>query len=108
MSESSVSASPPGAVDPVFWGGRRVLLTGHTGFKGAWLSLWLQALGAEVTGFSGGVVSEPSLYELALFEDSTGSTAGAITPDKACLADAPSDATPSTLLTADEIQELFA
>lgn len=69
MSESSVSASPPGAVDPVFWGGRRVLLTGHTGFKGAWLSLWLQALGAEVTGFSGGVVSEPSLYELAHVAD---------------------------------------
>ena len=36
-----------------FWRGRRVLLTGHTGFKGAWLALWLHALGAEVTGFAG-------------------------------------------------------
>ena len=35
-----------------FWQGRRVFLTGHTGFKGAWLSLWLKQLGAEVWGFS--------------------------------------------------------
>src|ERR1700710_1634278 len=52
-------------MDPAFWRGRRVFLTGHTGFKGAWLSLWLQALGAEVTGFSDAVPTEPSLYELA-------------------------------------------
>ena len=51
--------------------------------------------------------TEPSLYELALFEDSTGSAPGAITPDEACLSSAPSDATPSTLLTADEITKLF-
>src|SRR5262249_8765655 len=53
------------AVDPDFWRDRRVLLTGHTGFKGAWLALWLQSLGARVTGFSLGVPTEPSLYELA-------------------------------------------
>jgi CDP-glucose 4,6-dehydratase len=41
-----------------------VLLTGHTGFKGAWLSLWLQSMGADLTGFSLGVPTEPSLYEL--------------------------------------------
>ncbi len=52
-------------VDPDFWRGRRVLLTGHTGFKGAWLSLWLQLLGARVTGFSAGVPTQPSLFELA-------------------------------------------
>lgn len=40
-----------GPGDP-FWAGRRVLVTGHTGFKGAWLTLWLQQLGAEVTGFA--------------------------------------------------------
>jgi|SRR5215216_2116547 len=51
--------------DPAFWQGRRVWLTGHTGFKGAWLALWLQSLGAEVHGFSAGAVSEPSLYEVA-------------------------------------------
>jgi CDP-glucose 4,6-dehydratase len=52
-------------VAPDFWRDRRVLVTGHTGFKGAWLSLWLQALGARVTGFSLGVPTQPSLYELA-------------------------------------------
>jgi CDP-glucose 4,6-dehydratase len=42
-----------------------VWLTGHTGFKGAWLALWLQSLGAQVHGFSAGPVSEPSLFEVA-------------------------------------------
>ncbi|HTU78156.1 MAG TPA: CDP-glucose 4,6-dehydratase [Solirubrobacteraceae bacterium] len=52
-------------IDPDFWKRRRVLVTGHTGFKGAWLSLWLQALGAEVTGVAHGVPTRPSLYQLA-------------------------------------------
>ncbi|HWX44649.1 MAG TPA: NAD-dependent epimerase/dehydratase family protein, partial [Solirubrobacteraceae bacterium] len=46
-------------VDRDFWVGRRVLLTGHTGFKGAWLSLWLQALGAEVSGLAPGAPTRP-------------------------------------------------
>jgi CDP-glucose 4,6-dehydratase len=51
---------------PVFWQGRRVLVTGHTGFKGAWLSLWLSQLGAEVSGISlPGPVSSPNLFDLA-------------------------------------------
>lgn len=50
---------------------------------------------------------EPSLYELSLFEDSTGSAEGSKTPEEACLPDAPSDATPSTLLSSDEITKLF-
>ncbi len=58
-------ASEGRAVEPDFWRERRVLITGHTGFKGAWLSLWLQALGARVSGFSMGVPTRPSLYELA-------------------------------------------
>ena len=41
-------------IDPAFWDGRRVLLTGHSGFKGTWLSLWLTSLGASVTGISSG------------------------------------------------------
>ena len=45
-----------------FWAGRRVWITGHTGFKGSWLALWLQWLGAEVHGFSAGVTP---LYEAA-------------------------------------------
>jgi CDP-glucose 4,6-dehydratase len=52
-------------IDRDFWTRRRVLVTGHTGFKGAWLSLWLQALGAEVIGMAPGVPTRPSLYELA-------------------------------------------
>jgi CDP-glucose 4,6-dehydratase len=51
--------------DPEFWRGRRVWLTGHTGFKGSWLSLWLQTLGAQVHGFSAGPPSDPALYEVA-------------------------------------------
>ena len=37
---------------PSFWRGKRVLLTGHTGFKGSWLALWLARMGAEVTGLA--------------------------------------------------------
>jgi CDP-glucose 4,6-dehydratase len=48
-----------------FWRGRRVLLTGHTGFKGGWLALWLQKLGAEVTGYSLVPPTEPNLFTLA-------------------------------------------
>ena len=47
-----------------FWSGRRVLLTGHTGFKGAWLSLWLEMLGAEVFGLALAPATEPSLFSL--------------------------------------------
>src|ERR1700744_2802676 len=39
-------------VDPAFWRGKRVFITGHTGFKGGWLSLWLQHLGAQVQGYA--------------------------------------------------------
>jgi CDP-glucose 4,6-dehydratase len=52
-------------VAPEFWHGRRVLVTGHTGFKGGWLALWLGAMGAEVTGLADGVPTEPSLFDLA-------------------------------------------
>lgn len=51
-------------VSETFWHGRRVFLTGHTGFKGSWLSLWLHAMGADVTGFS--LPAEPvSLFRQA-------------------------------------------
>jgi CDP-glucose 4,6-dehydratase len=52
-------------VDRAFWHGKRVLLTGHTGFKGSWLALWLTDAGAEVVGYANGVPTKPSLYELA-------------------------------------------
>ncbi|MDH5206729.1 MAG: CDP-glucose 4,6-dehydratase [Hylemonella sp.] len=50
---------------PDFWRGKRVLLTGHTGFKGAWLAQWLQLLGAQVSGLALAPQTTPSLYEAA-------------------------------------------
>lgn len=50
-------------MNAAFWRGRRVLVTGHTGFKGSWLSLWLQALGAEVTGYALDAPTQPNLFE---------------------------------------------
>jgi CDP-glucose 4,6-dehydratase len=52
-------------MNPQFWRNRKVLITGHTGFKGSWLSLWLQSLGAELVGYSLPPPGQPSLFELA-------------------------------------------
>ncbi|WP_425254700.1 CDP-glucose 4,6-dehydratase [Janthinobacterium sp. NFX145] len=52
-------------MNPAFWQGKRVFLTGHTGFKGGWLSLWLQQLGADVTGYALEAPTTPSLFEVA-------------------------------------------
>lgn len=68
-----------------FWKGRRVLITGHTGFKGAWLWQWLASLGAEVAGFSLPPDTEPSLACLAGIADHPGSRIGDIR-DRAALA----------------------
>lgn len=54
----------PPWMDADFWHGKRVLVTGHTGFKGAWLALWLQRLGAEVTGIALPAATQPSLFAL--------------------------------------------
>ena len=51
-----------------FWQGKKVLVTGHTGFKGSWLSLWLQQLGAQVLGLSFEPVTQPNLFETARVE----------------------------------------
>ena len=48
-----------------FWRNKRVFLTGHTGFKGSWLSIWLHSLGAKVTGYALAPPTKPSLYESA-------------------------------------------
>lgn len=52
-------------ITPDDWSGRRVFLTGHTGFKGGWLALWLQKRGAEVLGFSLEPRAQPSIFEIA-------------------------------------------
>jgi CDP-glucose 4,6-dehydratase len=51
--------------DESFWRGRRVLITGHTGFKGGWLTLWLNAMGAETHGFALGPPAGPNLFRAA-------------------------------------------
>jgi CDP-glucose 4,6-dehydratase len=51
--------------NPEFWMGRKVFLTGHTGFKGGWMSLWLQSMGAELTGYALPSVGEPNLFDTA-------------------------------------------
>ena len=52
-------------IDRGFWQGRRVFITGHTGFKGSWLSLWLNHLGCSVQGYSLNPPSSPSLFNIA-------------------------------------------
>ena len=54
-----------GRVHPEFWKGKRVFLTGHTGFKGSWLSVWLQSMGAVVKGYSLEPPTQPSLFNEA-------------------------------------------
>jgi CDP-glucose 4,6-dehydratase len=61
-----------------FWNKKKVLLTGHTVFKGSWLSLWLQKLNANVTGFSKSSPTNPSLFELANIENGMTSIIGNI------------------------------
>jgi CDP-glucose 4,6-dehydratase len=63
-------------VDETFWRGRRVLLTGHTGFKGSWLALWLQRMGADVTGVALPPATAPSLFETAAVADGMTSLTG--------------------------------
>jgi CDP-glucose 4,6-dehydratase len=55
----------------IFWQGKKVFITGHTGFKGSWLCLWLHKLGAQVTGYSLKPPTEPSLFDLCRIDQVT-------------------------------------
>lgn len=66
MFDSGVNKSA--SVNPCFWFGKQVFLTGHTGFKGSWLSLWLASMGAKVTGYALTPNTSPSLYVLGKVE----------------------------------------
>lgn len=84
-------------VDPAFWAGRRVFVTGHTGFKGSWLVLLLRHLGAEVSGFSLPPPTQPSLYTTLDLDADCGSTIGDIR-DARALHDALSGANADVVL----------
>ena len=62
--------------DAKFWRGRRVLLTGHTGFKGSWAALWLEQLGAEVTGLALAPDTDPCMFEMTQAADGMESMIG--------------------------------
>ncbi len=81
----------------MFWHGRKVFLTGHTGFKGAWLSLWLERLGAAVTGFALAPATEPSLFVEADVSAAMTSVLGDVR-DLAVLQRAMSDAQPELVI----------
>ncbi len=61
-----------------FWKNKKVLITGHSGFKGSWLSLWLQSLGADVVGYALAPPTTPSLFEIARVADGMTSVIGDI------------------------------
>jgi CDP-glucose 4,6-dehydratase len=65
-------------IDHLFWRGKRVFITGHTGFKGGWLALWLQSMGAEVYGLALAPPTQPSLFEAAQVGDGMNSCLGDI------------------------------
>ena len=84
-------------LDRGFWSGRRVLVTGHTGFKGGWMALWLASLGAEVTGFAAAPSTSPSLFELAGVGDDVRSVIGDVR-DREAVTAAYREADPSVVL----------
>ena len=63
---------------PQFWENKNILVTGHTGFKGSWLSIWLKSLGANLAGYSLPPPTDPSLFELAEVSDGMQSIIGDI------------------------------
>ncbi len=66
--ESLAVGPENGVMTPDFWRNKRVLITGHSGFKGGWLAIWLQSLGAQITGISLKPNSSPNLFSLAGIE----------------------------------------
>lgn len=85
-------------VNADFWRGKRVFLTGHTGFKGGWLSLWLQSMGAEVHGYALNPPTEPNLFTAAEVEKGMASSTIADIRDAERLTSAMQEARPQIIL----------
>jgi CDP-glucose 4,6-dehydratase len=83
--------------EAAFWKGKRVFLTGNTGFKGAWLSIWLRELGAEVYGYALAPPTDPSLFALADLGKKTNATIGDIR-DRSALSKAMGEAKPGLII----------
>lgn len=84
-------------IDKQFWNNKRVFITGHTGFKGSWLALWLHGLGSHVYGYALDPPTEPSLYKLARIGQLVESTIADVR-DGAALAAALSAARPEIVI----------
>ncbi|WP_167632492.1 CDP-glucose 4,6-dehydratase [Mariprofundus ferrooxydans] len=82
---------------PAFWKGKRVFVTGHTGFKGSWLCLWLKSLEAEVTGYALAPATSPSLFDAAYVSDGVVSLIGDVR-DREGLAQAMHAACPEVVI----------
>jgi len=76
-----------------FWSGKKILVTGHTGFKGSWLTLWLKALGADVTGLALEPLTQPNMFDVTRAGDGITSIIGDIN-DKALVKRVLSDSQP--------------
>jgi CDP-glucose 4,6-dehydratase len=66
-----------------FWRGKKVFITGHTGFKGSWLTLWLNRMGAELSGYSLAPPDEPNMFELTHLKSAINTTIGDVRDQKA-------------------------
>jgi CDP-glucose 4,6-dehydratase len=84
-------------IDKEFWQGKHVFLTGHTGFKGSWLSLWLSSLGVEVKGYALDPPTSPSLYNEAKVDSLIDSEIGDIR-DEGALYDSMTTFNPDILI----------
>ena len=73
-----MTTSTSSAVEADFWSGKKVLITGHSGFKGTWLTLWLQHLGAEVAGLAQPPHTTPAMYQLVGGDDTVDTIYGDI------------------------------
>jgi CDP-glucose 4,6-dehydratase len=87
-----------GQVDAAFWKGKKVFLTGHTGFKGSWLSLWFVSMGVKVFGYSLAPNTNPNLFEVLRIESLIEKSYNADIRDLASLQKAMSDAKPDVVI----------